>query len=211
MKRCFLLVAFISATLFDAGAQNPEPKTVFNSSKVNQVGVFFQGYGEITPVLKQPVWFSGMAMGVTINRRFKLGLSTHFMVNNLRVDPQYHIAPFTRMRWRINYYGMLTEYTFFPDKVASLNLGAVTGFGTVGKHGMDAAVPDSDETVDDSRFFAFRPYAGVDVNFTRYLALGIQGGYRLGVGSDTQGINMRSLSGPFAQVMLRFTIGAKLE
>jgi hypothetical protein len=81
------------------------------------------------------------------------------------------------------------------------------GLGTISKHPMNAPLIDSDASVDDSRFFAFKPYLGAQLNLTRFLSLGLGGGYRLAAGSSTGGLPDSRISGPYGSLTLKVEIG----
>jgi hypothetical protein len=217
MKKVILPFLFLALGAILTQAQNPipettpEPKTFFKPKPVSRIGFFLQGNAESTLLAQRPVMVAGFAMGVSINHKYRVGLASDFLVTNLNVNPKYHIAPFTRMRWKMSYYGLFFDYTFFPTKIVSLNLGSVVGLGTIGKHGMDAAIADLDETVDDSRFFLMKPYIGAEFNLTKFLSIGAGGGYRFGLGSATEGIDTWGVSAPYGQLSLKVDISGHVQ
>lgn len=209
LRFIFAGLLFFSALSAVSAQRDTVQHTVFKTRTPAHFGVYIQGGGEVMALDRRPVFLVDFGFGMSINHRYRVGLALSFMVTNLDVDSTAMIPPYTRMRWEYNTYGISFDYTFFPNKIVSLNLGAVAGLGTISKHPMDAAILDSDDNVDDSRFFFFKPYVGAELNLTRFLSVGLGGGYRLAAGSATGGIDDSRLSYPYGSLSLKLDIGMR--
>lgn len=204
MKQTVLSILMIVSVTYVFAQQTEETGTLIKKSKVTDWGFFVQGHAEASGFLNKPVLMAGGTMGFSINKHYRFGFNFNYMVSNLNVDSASLIAPFGRMRWNMNYGGVFFDYSFFPTKKVSLNVGTIFGVGSVGKQGLD--VPTLNETLDDSRFVLLKPYVGATFNLTRFMAISIGGGYRFGLGASTPGVDTWTLSAPYGQIGIRFEL-----
>lgn len=204
MKKA-LLFLLLAVALQPSFAQD-STKTLFKNKNLEKFGFFGRGgvqYSQIADNAALP--FDGH-MGLSFDQRWRIGMAFEALMNNIKVNNNALVAPYTRMRWQYSNFGGFVEYAFMPKRLISVSPGLFLGYGTISKHPLDGPNLDIDGDVDDSRYFVFKPYLNINLNITRFIGLYVSGGYRLSTGEVTQGITNSQLSGPFGAIGLKFEI-----
>lgn len=204
MKKA-LLFLFVALAVQSLSAQD-STKTLLKNKNLQNFGFFGRGGVQYSQVANSVALSFDGHMGLSFNQRWRLGMAFEALMNNIRVNNNALVAPYTRMRWEYSNFGGFVEYAFMSKRLISVSPGVFLGYGTISKHPLDGPNLDSDGDVDDSRFFVFKPYLNVNLNITRFIGLYVSGGYRISTGEVTQGINNSQLSGPFGAIGLKFEI-----
>lgn len=212
MKPHFILLF----TLFCVGttiAQAPtekaeqQPKTIFNNKPITNFGLYGTCGVIVSEFYNRSAISTNIAFGLLLNNHFRLGIDAEILSSNVDVAGSALVFPYTRMRWRHSNFGLSTDYTFFPNKVISINPGLAVGMGMVGKHPLDGLNNNSpDQQLDNSNMFAMRPSLSINLNLLKFLTLKIGGGYRYVTGSKSVGIDDNQISSPYGFAALRFEV-----
>ncbi len=181
-----------SPTTEPAAASSDEPPTLFGGqhTRIGGYGALAVHYARING---QDGVLSGIEGALLLDHRLAIGFAGYGWGNQGRLpasqDPYRDYLHFA-------YGGLLVRYhVYIPNSPVYFSAGAVVGGGVVGLTGTWDGDLHRDNT---DGFFIFEPMLGVHVNFTRWMRMGVDAGYRLtsGVGkfgfteSDFNGISL---------------------
>jgi hypothetical protein len=112
-------------------------------------------------------------------------------------------------RMSFGYGGAIVRYHFFSRHVVNLAIGGLIGAGGLHISTWNGIGDQSDDTGDNytkkgqDAVFVAEPQIGGFANLTRWLRVGVIGGYRFVSGVETKGLTSKDLSGP--------TIGGQIQ
>lgn len=201
------VVLCVLGTVAQTTTPEPEPKTIFKNKPITNLGVYGTGGVIVSEFYNRSAISTNISFGILLNRHIRIGIDAEILSSNVDVASSALIFPYSRMRWRHSNFGLSTDYTFFPDKIISINPGLAVGMGMVGKHPLDGINNSSpDQQLDDSNMFAMRPSLSINLNLLKFLTLKLGGGYRYVIGSRSVGIDDNQISSPYGFAALRFEI-----
>lgn len=108
----------------------------------------------------------------------------------------------TSDRMSFGYGGAIIRYHLFSRQVVNLALGGLIGAGGLHISQWDGTGSSSDYNDENyspkgqDAVFVFEPQVGGFANLTRWLRVGVLGGYRIVSGVETKGLGSKDLSGP---------------
>ncbi len=203
MKK-IVLALLVLITAQQAWAQHAQMETLFSPKTAGEKkGVSVGGYGtavgKLTPMNDKLGVLTGLQGGVLLNHKWMLGAGGYGLVNRIK-SPRPNVANDNDQSLQMWYTGLMTEYTHNPQKLIHWSVGALVGGGGVGREDWHSRWHDDDDDRDHgwhdgSGFFVAEPFAGVEMNITRFLRLNLSGSYRFIRGSGTPGISDSDLSG----------------
>ena len=112
---------------------------------------------------------------------------------------QYGPAPhYPNDRLRFGYGGAIIRYHLFSHSPINLGVGALIGAGglTIGTWNNNSDATDQYTRVRSEAVFVFEPQVGGYANVTRWLRVGITGGYRIVSGVSMPGLSSGDVSSP---------------
>lgn len=144
---------------------------------------------------------------VIIDHRFTLGgggCGIAAMMDGSKYGNEPH---YTSDRMSFGYGGAIIRYHFFSRQVVNLAVGGLIGAGAVsiGKYKGDGDTSDWQNYTakHPDAVFVFEPQIGGYANLTRWLRVGVVGGFRFISGVETKGLASSDLMGP--------TLGGQLQ
>ena len=136
--------------------------------------------------------------GLEFNKTIFIGYAAYRLAGDA-----FAIAPTdAHLRADFRYHGPQVYYTPWARRVLHPKLGLQVGFGTLDVEGAPS-----------DRFVLLAPSVGGELNLLRWLRLGVDGGYRLGLGTVAPGPGNSLISRAFGQATLKFGFswGANLK
>lgn len=173
-------------------ANQDDPPTLFGGrhARISGYGAIGMHYAHING---NDGVLSGIEGALLLDHRLAIGFAGYGWGNQQRLpasqDPNRDYLHF-------GYAGLLVRYhVYIPDSPVYFSAGAVVGGGVVGLTNTSNGDLHRDNT---DGFFMFEPMLGVHVNFTRWMRMGLDAGYRItsGIGrfafteSDFNGISL---------------------
>jgi len=137
--------------------------------------------------------------GWIIDHSFVIGGGGYGLVNNIRVD---RLDDGSAPRFDLGYGGFEMEYVHHSRKLMHFTICALIGAGSVKYRDEDLW----DLLFDDSEdvFFIAEPSANLMLNVTTYFRVGIGASYRFVTGIELEGLDEGDLSGPSANLLMKF-------
>ena len=141
--------------------------------------------------------------GWIINHSIVLGGGGYGLVND-NIDERI-IPPDTTLFLTMGYGGFEFEYIITPHRLLHASFGTLIGGG-----GLDYSYRSPDRYYNNHRqwyddaFFVFEPGANAEMNVTSFFRFVLGASYRLVAGVETSGLDDSDLSGPSANITLKF-------
>lgn len=169
--------------------QSDEPPTLFNRKSV-KVG----GYGAVAIQYARINGTNGVLTGaegaLLLDHRLAIGIAGYGWGNQDRL-PASQLPD--RPYMHFGYGGLLMRYHFYiPDCPVYFSAAALVGGGVVGLTEFWDSQLYRENT---DGFFIFEPQIGVHVNFTRWMRMGLDAGYRLTSGVGKFGFTESNFNG----------------
>jgi hypothetical protein len=154
-------------------------------------------------------FLAGAKMAWLINHRFAIGFAGYGRIDNVEWDCFHNGAQTTE---HMGYGGLLLEANVFPLKVLHLNAGLLLGGGAVIRPDDRDAVLIGHGSRECGRyryqtdvFLAVEPELNLEINVTRFFALGVGVAYRFVSGIDkAQGSSNENMSGLSSALTMKF-------
>lgn len=163
------------------------------------------GYGGLTVAYSRFDGDDGVLIGgeaaLLFNHRLALGAAGYGWVTE---PEEFEGADGIDRHMHVGYGGAVGRYAFFTDSMVYMTAGLLIGGGAVV---MAPEVMGRGDAIDDDdidRFFAIEPQISAHVNLTRWMRLGLQGGYRVTAGITKFGYDDGAMSGPVLGGTMQF-------
>ncbi len=138
--------------------------------------------------------------GWIINHTFVIGGGGYGLVNNVKTESLFLGE---RQLLNFGYGGVELHYIENSDKLIHYTVSLLIGGGGIGYRHPDSWEWDDWETNTKS-FFVMEPTVRVMLNVTSFFRIGLGGGYRLISGADLDDFKDSDISGPSAEIVLKF-------
>jgi hypothetical protein len=152
---------------------------------------------KVTQVNGETAFLSGGRGGWIINHTFIIGGGGYSTLSDVKTGlisdgkkPLY---------MRMEYSGLELEYIHHSNKMVHWTVLALFGGGR-----LEIREHEPDRTTTNDRFFVFNATANAEINVLKWMRLNLGAGYRLAHGIDYMGLSNGDLSGPEAQVTVKF-------
>jgi hypothetical protein len=137
---------------------------------------------------------------VLINHRLALGLAGYGWTNPSDGPPALNGDA---QRFETGYGGFTLRYSFYFDRLpVYLTVGALMGGGAIDLTDRDGD-DDSEDSSTEDVFAIFQPDVTINANLTRWMRVGITGGYRVTSGVNRLGFDESDLNG--------FMVGGQIQ
>jgi len=200
--KLFSAALVLATSAFTAGAQATE-QTLLSSGVTNGgYGAPVQRWSRVTG---RSVLFSGLEGGWIVNHRFVLGAAGYGLATqNIRNDgstlrDSKGRSPVVEM----GYGGVTLGYVAQPMRLTHLTFQALIGGGGLTYDVEDIAGIRSEDAPADG-FFVAEPSVHGELNVSRFLRIGVGGGYRFVSGAALDGLRDRDLRGGSASLAFKF-------
>ena len=168
------------------------------------------GYGcfvaKGSPVRGQMQLFLGGYGGWFINHTFMIGLGGYGMSSKLSAADNVPKIQNRTLDVEMGYGGFMAEYTMNSNKIihfsGQLLLGAGAATYSWNSQFTDDATDFQEAPVDS--FFTAEFGANVEFNIASFFRMGVGGSYRFATGLDIVGLTDKDISGPAANITLKF-------
>jgi hypothetical protein len=197
MKRSFVLILLILITAVPALAW--EETLIGGDIESGGYGAVVVKYGTID---ERDAVFVGGQGGWIVNHSLVIGGAGYGLANSLRAEGT------DCLYLGFGYGGLMLEYIVSPQKLYHLSLLCVVGGGGITYYdkkdcwGWD----DCGCQYDTDAFFVAEPAVNLMLNLHRYVRVGVGASYRYVDGANYRGLESSDLSGPTAQVMVKFGV-----
>jgi len=168
-------------------SEDEPPATLFGGDQA----VVFGGFGGLnvryTRVLgNDAVWVGGEG-ALLLNHAFSVGAGGGGIANE--------INPTKQTRLDFGYGGLILRYHFFSSEIVNFAVGGLIGAGSIGVHdrNLDADQVDWEEV--GETVFVFEPELGLYLNVTRWMRIGLTGGYRFVSGVEKNDLSETDVRG----------------
>lgn len=163
------------------------PETLFGGDKE----VVFGGFGGLnvryTRVLgHDSVWVGGEG-ALLLNHAFSVGGGGGGIANE--------IHPTTGTRLEFGYGGLILRYHFFSSEIVNFAVGGLIGAGSIGVIDRDVAREDVKWEEVGEAVFVLEPELGLFLNITRWMRVGVTGGYRFVSGVEKNDLSETDVRG----------------
>lgn len=161
------------------------PTTLFHGDEEVVHGGFGGLNVRYTRVLgNNAVWVGGEG-ALLLNHAFSVGVGGGGIANE--------INPTNQTRLEFGYGGLVVRYHFFSSEVVNFAVGGLIGAGSIGVHDREQ---DPDDWKDmGETLFVVEPELGLYLNVTRWMRLGITGGYRFVSGVEKNDLSETDVRG----------------
>lgn len=185
MKNVIFLFVLMVGTSFSLIAQ--QEKTVFGKNGWRISGAWGGPAIGVGQLQDDPVVFRGGFGGIEFGNRLFLGWG------GFETDNDVYIDALDNDRFKMDYSGFILGFTPASHKTIHPNLMLLTGTGNaqVGNSEMD-------------NVFIVQPTLGLELNVFRFFHLTLDGGYRMVTNVNIPEMTGRDLSGPYAEVKMKF-------
>ena len=163
------------------------PATLFGGDQ----DVVFGGFGGLnvryTRVLgADSVWVGGEG-ALLLNHAFSVGAGGGGIANE--------INPTTQTRLEFAYGGLILRYHFFSNELVNFAVGGLIGAGSIGVHDRNADPDEIDWEEVGETVFVVEPELGLYLNVTRWMRVGVNGGYRFVSGVEKNDLSETDVRG----------------
>lgn len=190
--RYTLLIGLLlgSATLATA-----QPQTLLSRSFHN--GGFGGPVLQIGTIKDSPGVFIGGRGGWIIGHKLIVGMGGYALINDINVpnEPNRKLA--------FEYGGFEMEYVLASDRMLHLSVYGLIGSGGL-HHRMDWDESQEDVNWVNDRVLVLQPALNATINVTGFFRISLGGSYRYVSGVDLDGFSDADLTGPAANLTLRF-------
>ncbi|GAA4467729.1 hypothetical protein GCM10023189_51900 [Nibrella saemangeumensis] len=205
MKSFLLSLALVTGMLSGTSAQNQHGQRLADVTRSTPVTGYGAAVGKLTQFNGELAAMAGMQGGVTINH-LSVGIGAYGLATNHRSS-----EPGTngnRVRWNLNYGGLLLDYTILPQGAIHVTIGTLLGPGYVYKSERGSDL-DNDGDLDgrpfDQSWCAIaEPQFNIEAAVFRWMRIAVGGSYRFARGVETSGITDKKLSAPSGNLTLKF-------
>jgi len=185
MKNVIFLFVLMICSTFSLIAQ--QERTVFGKNGWRISGAWggpAVGVGQLQDEL---VVFRGGFGGIEFGKKLFLGWG------GFETDNDVYIDALDNNRFKMDYSGFMLGFTPAAHKKIHPNFMLLTGSG-------HAQVGNSEK----DNVFVIQPTLGLELNVFRFFHLSVDGGYRMVTNVNIPEITGRDLSGPYAEVKMKF-------
>jgi hypothetical protein len=163
------------------------PATLFGGDQEVVLGGFGGLNVRYTRVLgADSVWVGGEG-ALLLNHAFSVGAGGGGIGNE--------INPTAKTRLDFGYGGLIVRYHFFSSEVVNFAVGGLVGGGAIAVHDRHDNPDDIDWEKIGETVFVFEPELGLYLNMTRWMRVGITGGYRFVSGVDKNDLSETDVRG----------------
>ncbi len=163
------------------------PETLFGGDQDVVLGGFGGLNVRYTRVLgADSVWVGGEG-ALLLNHAFSVGAGGGGIGNE--------INPTGKTRLDFGYGGLIVRYHFFSSEVVNFAVGGLVGGGAIAVHDRHDNPDDIDWEKIGETVFVFEPELGLYLNMTRWMRVGITGGYRFVSGVDKNDLSETDVRG----------------
>lgn len=211
MRRFSLLLILILISLslctLPAEDHSAKPQTLINGPIHH--GFYLAPVAKITRMDGESAFLAGGKLAWLINHRFSIGFAGYGRIDNLEWDWFHDHGIMTE---QMGYGGLLLEANFLPLKILHINTGLLLGAGAVNRPAAaeyncidSCGNRDRHHHQKTDVFMAVEPEINLELNITRYCAIGLGIGYRFVSGIDqTLGSSNDKMSGLTSALTLKF-------
>ncbi len=173
-----LSISIISLNLF--GQDKAEMKTIFSrSSEIRGFGAFDL---KVTEFKEDKALFIGGHGGVILNKHFIFGGGGYGLSTSNTFDVE---GSNEELELFGGYGGIVLGYIIAPTEIIHVSFPVLIGAGGVEVAEEGTEIVNGERSVlDRSAFFVVEPNVEIEINMTRFMRLGIGGGYRFIQGTD---------------------------
>ena len=182
-----LLVVFVFFIGMCCALNAQKERTVFGKSGFRISGAWGGPTVGIAQMGNDPVVFRGGFGGIEFGKRLFLGWGGFESDNDVDIDF------LDNNRLRVDYSGFILGYTPSAHKTIHPNFMVFTGTG-------NARVDDNES----ENILVIQPTLGLELNVFRFFHLSLDGGYRLLTNINLPEMTSRDLSGPYAEIKMKF-------
>jgi hypothetical protein len=163
------------------------PETLFGGDQEVVLGGFGGLNVRYTRVLgADSVWVGGEG-ALLLNHALSVGAGGGGIANE--------INPTGKTRLDFGYGGLIVRYHFFSSEVVNFAVGGLVGAGGIAVHDRNDNPDDIDWEKIGESVFVFEPELGLYLNMTRWMRVGITGGYRFVSGVDKNDLSETDVRG----------------
>ncbi len=156
------------------------------------------GYGaavaELTSIDKKAALNLGGYGGVLINHRFLLGASGNNILFSKTING-------SKTDFQFNYYGLITEYKFFPGSFVHFSAGLTSALGWLEN---DILTADKKKRMDGDYVYVIQPRLALELRITSFMQGKLYGNYRFTGNTKSRYFTPRNLDGAGAGAALVF-------
>jgi hypothetical protein len=192
-KSIILLLLLILSPLVNA-----QEETLLGSGKISNGG-FGGPVVKFTSINKHFGVLVGGQGGWIINHSFVIGAGGYGLVNNVKTE---NLFLGERELLNFGYGGVELHYINNSDKLIHYTVSLLIGGGAIGYRHPDNW--DWDWDTNTNSFFVMEPTVRLMLNVTSFFRIGVGGGYRLISGASLDDIKDSDISGPSAEIVLKF-------
>lgn len=172
------------------------PATLFSSDQKLVLGGFGGLNVRYTRVLgNDSVWVGGEG-ALLLNHALSVGGGGGGIANQ--------INPTQQTRLDFGYGGLILRYHFFSSQVVNFAVGGLIGAGAIAVYDRGADHQDIEWDKVGETVFVFEPELGLYLNVTRWMRVGITGGYRFVSGVDKNDLSETDVRGAAGGGSLQF-------
>lgn len=144
----------------------------------------------------------GWILNFDSGNAFSIGGGGYGLTTNARLPGQFDEQG-RALYLDMGYGGLELEFINRTDELVHFSIHTLIGAGGITQRLQNRSHTHY-ETFSNSAFFVFEPGVHAEVNMTTFFRLGFGAGYRLVSGTSLDGISDNDLSGPVAQMILKF-------